>query len=73
MTAYFVFDENENLIAERIYFDTLSMLKQLLGGLNLRDPRTWPLVIRGVRGLLKMSAEPDPLLVNTPAAGSSPP
>ncbi|WP_067814749.1 ester cyclase [Nocardia inohanensis] len=69
MTAYFVFDENENLTVERIYFDTLSMLKQLIGGLNLRDPRTWPLAIRALRGLLAMSSTPDPLLVNTPVAG----
>jgi predicted ester cyclase len=68
MTAYFVFDENENLIAERIYFDTLSMLKQLIGGLNLRNPRNWPLVIRGLLGLLAMSKDPHPLLVNTQPA-----
>ncbi|MEV6769483.1 ester cyclase [Nocardia sp. NPDC051030] len=71
MTAYFVFDEQENLVVERIYFDTLSMLKQLIGGLNLRDPRTWPLVIRALRGLLAMSRDPNPLLVNTPPADLS--
>ncbi|WP_405498494.1 ester cyclase [Nocardia sp. NBC_00511] len=65
MTAYFVFDDNENLIAERIYFDTLTMLRQLLGGLNLRDPRNWPLVIRALRGLLAMSSTPNPTLVET--------
>jgi len=65
MSAYFVFDESENLIIERIYFDTLTMLKQLLGGVNLRDPRKWPLVIRGLRGLLAMSSQPDACLLNT--------
>ncbi|BCI79137.1 hypothetical protein MTY66_07620 [Mycolicibacterium sp. TY66] len=68
MTAYFVFDENENLVAERIYFDTLTMLKQLVGGLNLRDPRNWPTVIRGLRGLLGMSSQPDARLVETAPA-----
>ncbi|MEV6067452.1 ester cyclase [Nocardia sp. NPDC052001] len=68
MTAYFVFDADEKLIAERIYFDTLTMLKQLIGGLNPRDPRTWPLVIRALRGLLAMTGDPNPALVDTPAA-----
>lgn len=71
MTAYFIFDADENLIVERIYFDTLTMLEQLIGGLNLRDPRTWPLVIRGVRGLLAMSSSPDPRLVDTPTTDLS--
>lgn len=68
MTAYFVFDENENLVAERIYFDTLTMLKQLVGGLNLRDPRNWPTVIRGLKGLLAMSSQPDVRLIETAPA-----
>ncbi|UGT68444.1 ester cyclase [Nocardia gipuzkoensis] len=68
MTAYFVFDDDQNLIIERIYFDTLSMLRQLIGGLNLRNPRTWPLVLRSLRGLLAMSSNPDPRLVDTPPA-----
>lgn len=65
MTAYFIFDEDENLVTERIYFDTLTMFGQLLAGLNLRDPRNWPRVIRGLRGLRAMSSVPDPRLVNT--------
>ncbi|UVO10718.1 ester cyclase [Mycobacterium sp. SVM_VP21] len=71
MTAYFIFDEHENLTVERIYFDTLSMVKQLIGGINLRDPRSWPLVFRVVRGLLRMSGAPDPGLVHTPPANLS--
>ena len=71
MTAYFVFDADEQLIIERIYFDTLTMLKQLIGGLNLRDPRTWPLVIKGLRGLLAMSSDPAQSLVVTPVADLS--
>jgi predicted ester cyclase len=66
MTAYFLFDENETLVCERVYFDTLTMLKQLIGGLNMRNPRNWLLAARCLRGLLKMSAgEPDPALLHT--------
>ncbi|WP_327099491.1 ester cyclase [Nocardia vinacea] len=71
MTAYFVFDDNENLIVERIYFDTLSMLKQLVSGVNLRYPRKWPLVLRALRGLLAMSSNPNRLLVDTAPADLS--
>ncbi|WP_024440625.1 MULTISPECIES: ester cyclase [unclassified Mycobacterium] len=71
MTAYFVFDEQENLAIERIYFDTLSMVKQLIAGINLRAPRSWLLVIRVVRGLLRMSGAPDAGLVDTPPADLS--
>lgn len=65
MTAFFIFDENENLIIERIYFDTLTMLKQLLGGIALRNPKNWLLAIKALRGLLKMSSVPDPRLLKT--------
>lgn len=66
MTAFFIFDVNEHLVCERIYFDTLSMLKQLIGGLDMRRPRSWVLAARCVRGLLAMSGrEPDPRLLNT--------
>lgn len=39
MTAYFIFDEQERLVCERIYFDALPMLKQLLGSVELKKPR----------------------------------
>lgn len=65
MTAYFQFDEHEHLIAERIYFDTLTMLKQLLGALNLKNPASIPKVVKALRGLLAMSREPDPRLIDT--------
>lgn len=39
MTAYFVFDRNEKLVAERIYFDQLSILRQLIVRLNSADRR----------------------------------
>jgi steroid delta-isomerase-like uncharacterized protein len=73
VTAYFIFDEEERLVCERIYFDTLTMLKQLLGGIDLKKPRNWPLVLRALRGLLSMTSEPDPRLQNTPALDLSEP
>lgn len=66
MTAYFIFDEDENLVCERVYFDTLTMLKQLIGSLNMKNPRHLVLAVRCLRGLLKMSGDkPHPSLVNT--------
>lgn len=67
MTAYFIFDDTETLVCERIYFDTLTMLKQLVGGLNMKRPANWLLALRCLRGLLAMSS-------NDPGADpSSPP
>jgi steroid delta-isomerase-like uncharacterized protein len=63
VTAFFIFDAGETLVCERIYFDTLTMLKQLLGGLNLRDPRHWVTMVRALRGLLAMTRVPDPRLL----------
>lgn len=66
MTAYFVFDADERLVCERIYFDTLSMLKQLIGGVDKKNPKNWPLLLRVARGFLAMSGErPDPRLTET--------
>lgn len=65
MTAYFQFDENENLVAERVYFDTLSMLKQLIGALNFKNPVSFVKVVRALRGLVAMSGDPDPRLLET--------
>ncbi|GAA2678132.1 MULTISPECIES: ester cyclase [Actinosynnema] len=65
VTAYFIFDEDETLVCERVYFDTLTMLKQVLTGVNLKNPRNWPLAVRAVRGLLAMSGEPDERLLRT--------
>jgi predicted ester cyclase len=66
MTGYFIFDEAENLVCERIYFDSLSLLKQLIGGLDLKRPKNWLLTARCLRGLLKTAGgAPDPRLLNT--------
>jgi hypothetical protein len=62
MTAYFIFDEDENLVCERVYFDSATVLRQL--GIA-HDPLTvrgrvatvlnHPLTIGGavVRGILR--------------------
>jgi steroid delta-isomerase-like uncharacterized protein len=63
VTALFIFDEHEALVCERIYFDTLTMLKQLLGGLDLKRPRHWLTLARALRGLLAMTRTPDPRLL----------
>jgi len=69
MTAYFLFDEEENLVCERVYFDTLTMLRQLIGGLDMKRPKNWLLTARCLKGLLAMSGgEPDAALVDTPRA-----
>ncbi len=66
MTAYFIFDADENLIVERIYFDQLTILKQLIGGLDKRNPRDLLTIGRAVVGLLGMAGEaPDPRLTDT--------
>ncbi|WP_409186085.1 ester cyclase [Amycolatopsis sp. VS8301801F10] len=65
MTAYFLFDADEQLVCERIYFDTLTMLRQLLRACDIRKPASWPKLVRAVRGLLAMSGDPDPRLSET--------
>lgn len=67
MTAYFVFDEHENLVTERVYFDQLSILKQLFAGLDKRKPRDLATLGRAVAGALSMAGgAPDPRLTDTP-------
>jgi len=66
MTAYFIFDAHENLVVERIYFDQLTVLKQLIGGLDKRDPRDLIKLGRTVLGLLATAGDaPDPRLLGT--------
>lgn len=66
MTAYFIFDENENLVTERIYFDQLTILKQLFGGLDKRRPSDLLKLGKAIAGALSMSSgKPDPRLTET--------
>ncbi|MGN6724213.1 MAG: ester cyclase [Marmoricola sp.] len=66
MTAFFIFDEDENLVCERVYFDRLTMVSQLLRGIDVKNPRNWLTLARTVVGFLRMSGdEPDPRITNT--------
>jgi hypothetical protein len=67
MTAFFVFDENEALVCERVYFDQLSFLRQLLGGINLRSPTGLLTLARVLRGFAALSREPKDIIPDTPA------
>ncbi|MBV9516148.1 MAG: ester cyclase [Mycobacteriaceae bacterium] len=62
MTAFFVFD-GATLTCERIYFDTLTILRQLLGGLDFKKPRSYLLVLKALRGMRNLNGgkPPDPL------------
>lgn len=63
MTAFFVFDENERLVTERIYFDQLTILKQLLAGLDRKRPAGLLKLARVLKGALsRTGAPPDPRL-----------
>lgn len=66
MTAYFIFDENENLVTERVYFDQLSVFQQLIGGLDKRRPADLLKLARALKGALATAgAEFDPRLSDT--------
>ncbi|WP_091675830.1 ester cyclase [Amycolatopsis marina] len=66
MTAYFVFDEHENLVTERIYFDQLTILRQLFAGLDKKKPGDLLTLGRAIAGALSMAGrEPDPRLLDT--------
>jgi predicted ester cyclase len=58
MTAFFVFRGDDELVCERIYFDQLSFVRQLLGGIDLRSPRGIVLLLKVLRGLAAMSRAP---------------
>ena len=66
MTAYFVFDEHEELVTERIYFDQLTLIRQLLGGIDVKSPRGVLTLLRALRGLRAMSREPNDVIPDTP-------
>lgn len=57
VTAFFVF-EGETLVCERIYFDVLTMLRQLFGGLNFARPKTYALIVKAILGMKSLSAGP---------------
>ncbi|WHT16884.1 ester cyclase [Crossiella sp. CA-258035] len=66
MTAYFLFDEHENLVTERIYFDQLTVLKQLLATLNKKNPKDLLTLTRALLGAASTAGTPpDPRLLTT--------
>lgn len=70
MTAYFIFDADENLVTERIYFDQLTILRQLIAGVDKRSPRGLLKLGRIVKGMLAMSgSQPDRRLLDTTPPG----
>ncbi len=50
MTAFFIF-EDDRLVCERVYFDAMTMLRQLLAGVSLRRPASLLTLLRTLRGL----------------------
>jgi predicted ester cyclase len=58
MTAYFVFRGEDELVCERIYFDQLSLLRQLLAAIDLKSPKGLLLLARVLRGFVKLSRGP---------------
>jgi steroid delta-isomerase-like uncharacterized protein len=58
MTAFFVFRGDDELVCERIYFDQLSLLRQLLGAIDLKSPKGIILLLRVLRGFGKLSRAP---------------
>lgn len=61
MTAFFVFDREE-LVCERIYFDQLTFLRQLLAGLNLKSLRGLLQLASVLRGFARMSRAPSDVI-----------
>jgi steroid delta-isomerase-like uncharacterized protein len=58
MTAYFIFDETETLVCERIYFDQMTLIRQLLAGIDKRSPKGILTLLRVLLGLARMRSTP---------------
>lgn len=61
MTAFFVF-AGEALICERIYFDQLTFVGQLLRGIDIKSPQGVVHLLAALRGLAKLSRAPKDLI-----------
>lgn len=66
MTAFFVF-AGEELVCERVYFDQLSLLRQLLAGIDLKSPRGLLTLARVLRGFAKLSRQPRDVIPTRPS------
>ncbi|MDF3309703.1 ester cyclase [Rhodococcus sp. T2V] len=61
VTAFFIF-QGERLICERIYFDQLTILKQLVGAMNFKKPSTYVWLVKALAAMprsLGSSHKPD--------------
>lgn len=56
-TAFFVFDDDE-LVTERVYFDQLTLIRQLLGGIDKRSPKGLMTLLKVLRGLASVTGRP---------------
>ena len=70
MTAYFVFNETEELVCERIYFDQLTFLRQLIAAIDLKSPKGIVQLLRVLRGFARLAREPKDVIPDTPARGA---
>lgn len=52
MTAFFIF-EDERLVCERVYFDSMSILRQLLKGVTWKRPSSLLTLVKMLRGVRK--------------------
>ena len=52
MTAFFIF-EGSTLVCERVYFDSMTILRQLLGQVRITRPASLLRAIRVLRGLAR--------------------
>src|ERR1700757_90797 len=57
MTAFFIFD-GATLTCERIYFDTLTFLRQLLGPLDYKKPGSYLLLMKALWGMRNRKGKP---------------
>jgi hypothetical protein len=55
MIALFIFDGDEQLVCERVYFDSLTMIRQLLVGV---PPQALPAIVGGLLGAQPAPAQP---------------
>lgn len=58
MTAYFVFRGDDELVCERIYFDQLSFLRQLLAGIDYKSVGGVLTLLKVLRGFGRMARAP---------------
>jgi predicted ester cyclase len=62
MSAFFVFRGDDELVAERIYFDQFSLVRQLLSAVDVKSPKGIVLLLKALGGFAKLARQPkDPI------------